>query len=209
MHLSLVKRYFLNAYVSLQDETGNNSIGCITLGEINSGTCDTDKVSAITQALLPCLCDYITYVSPKKVRDILAVKSVEGYKIAYVPDALSPYIADFNCGWVGTGNGVWTYEKPTKSYLDVYLVQAGRKYFLTLGDTVGTRFRVMFSTTDISAVSSGTVAGIAVNTSNYNNPVPNQCLFYTPDEDGYLIIQKDNVGSTGIKTFLYYADEIS
>ena len=158
---------------------------------------------------MPCLCDYITYVSPKKVLDILAVKSIEGYKIAYVPDALSPYIVDFNCGWVGTGNGVWTYEKPTKSYLDVYLVQAGCKYFLTLGDTVGSRFRVMFSTTDISAVSSGTVAGIAVNTSNYNNPVPNQCLFYTPDEDGYLIIQKDNVGSTGIKTFLYYADEIS
>lgn len=137
--------------------------------------------------------------------NIAAAKSIQGYRIVYAPDTLTPYIEDFNCGWVGTGNGVWTYEKPTKSYLDIYCLQAGHKYFLTLGDIVGTRFRVMFSTTDISTVSSGTVTGVAVNTSNYNNPAPNQSLYYSPDKDGYLIIQKDNAGSTGIKTYLYYA----
>ena len=209
MHLSLVKKNFLNLYVRLQDDLGNNSIECVPIGEINSEACDNSKISAITQALLPCLCDYTSYNSHKKVLDILAVKNVEGYKIAYVHDPIPPYIEDFNCGWVGTGNGVWTYEKPTKSFSDIYSLQAGIQYWLTLGDTVGTRFRVMFSTVDISSVSSGTVTGVAVNTSNYNNPAPNQSLYYTPDHDGYLIVQKDNVGSSGIKTYLYYAKDLS
>ena len=118
-------------------------------------------------------------------------------------EAIQPYIEDFNCGWVGTGNGVWTYENPTKSYSDIYTVLGGHKYFLSLGSTVGTRFRVMFSTVDVSNVSSGTVNGIAVNTSNYNNPSPNQNISYTPANDGYIIVQKDNVGTTGIKTYLH------
>lgn len=117
---------------------------------------------------------------------------------------LLPYIEDLNCGWVGTGNGVWTYENPTNSYSDIYQVLKGHKYFLTLGDTVGTRFRVMFSTLDVSKVT-GKVNGIAVNRSDYNNPAPHQNLWYTPDDNGYIIIQKDNVGSSGIKTYLYDA----
>ena len=115
---------------------------------------------------------------------------------------LTPYIEDLNCGWVGTGNGVWTYENPTKSYSDIYLLLAGHKYFLTLGDDVGTRFRVMFSNVDVST-STGTVTGIAVNKSNYNNPAPHQNLWFSPSENGYLTIQKDNVGKSGIKTYLY------
>ena len=117
---------------------------------------------------------------------------------------LTPYFFDLNCGWVGTGNGVWTYENPTKSYSDLYQVLAGHKYFLTLGDTVGTRFRVMFSTIDVSKVT-GTVSGLAVNKSNYNNPAPHQNLWFTPNDNGFLIIQKDNVGSTAIPTYLYDA----
>lgn len=205
MHLSLVKKNFLNIYISIQDNQGNNSVEAFTFGEVNPDTCEPTKVSAITQALLPCFSTSINSTSKVKVLNIAAAKSIQGYRIVYAPDTLTPYIEDFNCGWVGTGNGVWTYEKPTKSYLDIYCLQAGHKYFLTLGDIVGTRFRVMFSTTDISTVSSGTVTGVAVNTSNYNNPAPNQSLYYSPAEDGYLIIQKDNAGSTGIKTYLYYA----
>ena len=116
---------------------------------------------------------------------------------------LIPYIEDFNRGWVGTGNGVWNYEKPNNTYTDIYSVLAGHQYFLTLGDNVGTRFRVMFSTIDVSIVTSGKVTGTAVNTTNYDNPAPYQNLYYTPAENGYLIIQKDNVGTSGIKTYLY------
>lgn len=118
-------------------------------------------------------------------------------------DVIAPYIEDYNVGWVGTGNGVWTYESPTQSYSDIYSVQGGHKYYLTLGETVGTRFRVMFTTVDVSTVSSGKVTGTAVNKSNYNNPSPNQNLYYTTPSDGYIIVQKDNVGVTGIKTYLY------
>ena len=141
----------------------------------------------------------------------------KNYVIAYIQDtsssevtlsdAIVPYIEDFNCGWIGTGNGLWTYEKPTKCYSDIYSVQAGHKYFLTLGDATGTRFRVIFTTVDVSVVSSGTVQGSAVNTSNYNNPSPHQNLYYTAQSDGYIVVQKDNAGNTGIQTFLY--DHIS
>ena len=55
-------------------------------------------------------------------------------------EAIVPYIESLNAGWVGTGNGIWTPENPTKSYSDVYSVLGGHKYFLTLGETVGTRY---------------------------------------------------------------------
>lgn len=116
---------------------------------------------------------------------------------------LVPYIEDFNRGWVGTGNGVWTYEKPNNTYTDIYSILGGHQYFLTLADNVGTRFRVMFSSVDVSNVTSGKVSGSPVNTTNYDNPAPYQNLYYSPNENGYLIIQKDNVGTSGIKTFLY------
>ena len=117
-------------------------------------------------------------------------------------EALTPYIENLNSGWVGTGNGVWTPENPTKSYSDVYSVLGGHKYFLTLGETVGTRFRVMFSSVDVSTASSA-VSGTAVNTSDYNNPAPYQNLYYTPNEDGYIIVQKDNVGNVSILLLVF------
>ena len=60
----------------------------------------------------------------------------------------------------------------------------------------------MFSSVDVSTASSA-VSGTAVNTSDYNNPAPYQNLYYTPNEDGYIIVQKDNVGNSDIKTFLH------
>ena len=118
-------------------------------------------------------------------------------------DPLTPYIEDFNCGWVGTGNGIWTYEKPSQCYSDIYQVLGGHKYFLTLGEEAGTRFRIMFTTTDVSTVASGTVSGKAVNTSNYNNPSPYQNVYYTTPSDGYIVFQKDNAGKSGIKTYVH------
>ncbi|MBQ3347449.1 MAG: hypothetical protein IJG39_10215 [Synergistaceae bacterium] len=212
MSFSLVKKFFLNAYAEIEDWDGNTSTVCYPIGEAVSGSVDSSKVSAVIQALIPCLNDFINRynfnVYQEKVLGFSAVNLVEGYKFEFTPDTISPYIEDFNCGWVGSGNGVWTYEYPTQCYSDIYRVEAGVEYWLTLGDTVGTRFRVMFSTADISNVTSGTVAGVAVNKSNYNNQAPHLCLSYTPSSDGFLIIQKDNDGTSGIKTFLYYADDL-
>ena len=209
IHLSLLKKSFLNLYLKTTDYEGQSSIVCSPLPEINPDTFTLDKLLEITDALQPCMQD--TPSSYYKAAQIIAAKIVDGYILAKplptidtdTPSPYTPYIEDFNCGWVGTGNGVWTYEKPTKSYSDIYRVKAGNSYSISLGDTVGSRFRVMFSTVDVSTVTSGTVTGIAVNNSNYNNPSPFQSTSYSPEADGYIIIQKDNVGTTGIKTYLY------
>ena len=116
--------------------------------------------------------------------------------------ALDPYVENLNRGWVGQANGIWTYESPTESYVDVYTVTANHQYFLTLGADVGTRFRVMFTTEDVSNMTED-VTGIAVNTKGYNDPVSYQNLSYTPEDDGYLLVQKDNVGNSNIKTYCY------
>lgn len=115
---------------------------------------------------------------------------------------LTPYIEDFNCGWIGRGDGIWTYENPTKCYLDIYSVLRGHQYFLTLGDIVGSRFRVMFTTQDVS-IATGKVTGVAVNSTGFDNPAPYQNISYSPVNDGFIIVQKDNLGKNGIKTYLY------
>lgn len=117
--------------------------------------------------------------------------------------AIEPYVYDLNCGWVGPGNGVWTYENPTNTYVDMYEVTEGHSYFFTWGATTGTRGRMMFTTVDLSTVTSGKVTGTAVNTSGYDNPTAYKNLIYTPSSDGYLVVSKDNVGVAGIKTYLY------
>ena len=118
------------------------------------------------------------------------------------PSAVEHYIENLMSGWVGTGNGVWTPETPALCYSDLYDVRSGHQYWLTLGDKAGTRFRVMFSTLDVSKAT-GQVTGVPVNTSNYNNPAPHQNLYYSPDDNGFLIVQKDNAGNSDIKTYLY------
>lgn len=116
--------------------------------------------------------------------------------------AITPYIEDLNCGWIGPGNGIWTYESPTLCYLDMYQVEGGHRYWLTLGEDVGTRFRAIFTTVDVSN-QSGTVQGVVVNTTGLSNPAPYQNVYYTPETNGYIVIHKDNAGKTGIKTYLY------
>ena len=117
--------------------------------------------------------------------------------------AIEPYIKNFNSGWAGKGNGLWTYESPSDAYSDIYQVTAEHIYFLSLGANVSTRFRVIFSTVDLSTITSGTLQCTAVNTKNYDDPEPFTNLTFTPSEDGYLVIQKDNTGNNEIKTYLY------
>ena len=116
--------------------------------------------------------------------------------------ALEPYIEELNCGWVGAGNGVWTPENPTKTFADVYEVKGGHMYFFTFGANVGTRGRIMFTTEDVS-IAQSTVTGTAVNPKGYDNPSQYYSLTYAPETDGYIVIAKDNVGKSGIKTYLY------
>ena len=213
MALSLIKKSFVNLYIKTEDYEGNTHVFCYLLGEVNPDTFNATKIPAITTALQDCLQPTPTQYYPSA--QIIAVKKVEGYIFDYPFERIirkthdatevlyTPYVFDFNGAWVGTGNGLLTYENPSQCYLDIYEVRAGVEYRLALGATVGTRFRVMFSTIDVSTRSSGTVQGTAVTTSNGNNPSPYSEVTYTPPSDGYLIVQKDNAGNAGIVTYLY------
>lgn len=147
-------------------------------------------------------------VNAKNLRSGYTAHSSDGEKITGTlkTAALEPCIEELNCGWVGPGDGVWTPENPTQTYVDIYEVQSGHQYFLTLGANVGARFRAMFTVEDVSKATAK-VTGIAVNKntsgSGINNPSSYQNVTYTPETDGYIVVAKDNVGKTGIKTYLY------
>lgn len=106
---------------------------------------------------------------------------------------------DYNIGYVD--NGTWKYENPTRTYTDIYPVQSGHMYMIILGQNVGSRFRAMFTETDITTVSSGNVAGTRI--INVNNPAAHANASFTASSDGYLLIAKDNVGKSGIKSYVY------
>lgn len=110
---------------------------------------------------------------------------------------------DYNIGYIQ--NGVWIYENPTNTYTDIYQVQAGHRYFLTLGENVGSRFRSMFTTADITTVTSGRITGTSI--INQNSPKAYTNATYTPEQNGYILVAKDNVGVSGLKTYLYDATE--
>jgi hypothetical protein len=112
---------------------------------------------------------------------------------------LTPYVYDFNQGYVDNGN--WKREIPTRTYCDIYKVKQGCSYFITLGENVGTRFRVMFTTNDVSVNNVNTSGTRIV---NINSPASYQNVnTAVMSEDGYIIVAKDNVGKSGIYTYMY------
>ena len=123
--------------------------------------------------------------------------SIYGYEGTY-DGTMTPLVYDYNIGYVQAGT--WTYENPTNTYSDIYEVESGHKYIICLGANVGTRFRGMFTTTDIRQVSSGSVVGSQV--VNYNDPPAFSVALYTPESDGYIIVAKDNVGKSGVNTYV-------
>lgn len=85
--------------------------------------------------------------------------------------------------------------------MDIYEVQANHQYLISLGANVGTRFRAMFTTTDVTTVTSGSVVG--TNIINLNNPASYRNVTYTAPSDGYIVIGKDNIGESGIYTYVF------
>lgn len=110
---------------------------------------------------------------------------------------------DYNIGYID--NGTWRYENPTNTYTDIYEVQADRRYFITLGLNRGSRFRAMFTTQDVTTKTSGNVAGTGI--VNTNSPASYANASFTTSADGYILVAKDNVGKTGIFTYVYDVTE--
>ncbi len=111
----------------------------------------------------------------------------------------TPLEFDYNVGYVQ--NGVWVYEYPTLTYMDIYEIINGHKYLLMLSGETGTRFKVMTTTEDIRAYNSGRLQGTKV--VDQNEPIdPYSSVTFTANIDGYLIVSKDNTGVDGLKTYL-------
>ena len=113
---------------------------------------------------------------------------------------IEPIVFDYNCGYIATG--AWIYENPTNTYIDIYEVIAEHEYFLTLGINVGSRFRTLFTTEDIRTKTSGRGQGTSI-IKDVNDPPSCSNFKYTPEVSGYMLIAKDNIGKTGIKTYCY------
>ena len=120
------------------------------------------------------------------------LKNINDYKIMKCEEY------DYNIGYVNSGS--WIYENPTNTYSDIYTVKGNEFYLISLGATVGTRFRAMFTTTDVRTKSSGTVSGSQI--INTNNPSSRACVIYKMPSDGYIVIAKDNIGVSGLKTYV-------
>lgn len=112
---------------------------------------------------------------------------------------LVPYVFDLSGGYVV--NGAWVVGSDTVCYSDVYRVQAGETYLISLGSAVGTRFRSMYSVEDTSAATEGRITG--KNILNANNPAPYAHVVYKPDVDGFITISKDNAGRASLKTYVF------
>lgn len=111
---------------------------------------------------------------------------------------LVPIEYDYNIGYIA--NGTWKYENPTKTYTDFYEVIEGHRYFITLGAEVGSRFRAMTTDTDVREMTRD-VAGTQI--INLNNPASYANVSFVANTDGYLLVAKDNVGKTGVKSYVY------
>ena len=110
---------------------------------------------------------------------------------------LNPYVYDHNIGYVD--NGTWKYENPTRTYIDIYEVVSGGIYIISLGNTVGSRFRCMFTTTNIVGQTSNVAGTMIV---NKNNPIAHDMATYISPDDGYILVAKDNVGKSGLKSYV-------
>ena len=86
---------------------------------------------------------------------------------------MTPYAFDHNSGYVD--NGTW--KNDNQAYTDIYEVKAGHKYLLTLDSTVGSQFKAMFTTTDVSNVSANVSGTKIINT---DNPAAYASVSYTP-----------------------------
>lgn len=111
---------------------------------------------------------------------------------------LDPIEYDYNIGYIT--NGAWVYEKPTQTYTDFYNAISGHRYIISLGANVGSRFRSMFTTTDVRTVTSGRVTGVKI--VDKNNPQAYDMISYSATDDGYILVAKDNVGKTGVFSYV-------
>ena len=110
---------------------------------------------------------------------------------------IEPIVYDYVPGYVS--NGAWKYENSTNNHTDIYEVEAGRRYLISLGGTVGTRFRSAVIDTNPYGTNNS-YNGTTV--SNKTNPSAYDYAVFTSSIDGFLVVTKDNVSVAGYKSYL-------
>lgn len=111
----------------------------------------------------------------------------------------APLVRNFQKGYIDSGNGTFVFENNSQSVCDIFAVESGHKYSYNFG-TLGTRWRVLFTTTDLRTVSSGTVQGTAVR--NLSTPKHKQ-YEYTATDDGFLVFQKSNTAELNTTVYCF------
>lgn len=125
-------------------------------------------------------------------------------KPSYIKEPLE---YDYQNGYVDV-NGKWVYQYPSNNRLDIFAVEAGKKYKLCMGYTVGNRERGCLTTTDVRTLPSGSeVQGTFVG-SQYGTPQPGDWFTFTSEINGYLVFQKSNEAQSGINSYLFCVNDM-
>lgn len=171
-----------------------NSLGSVILPTKDHG-CDSDI-----------RIDYINYC-PRE--EAVGVYDMQDYYDKYSADSdangasltsVTAYITNFALGYVA--NGTYYYNpSDTNQRMDIYQVDSNKLYLIRLGSTVSNRFRVMFTNTDVTQVTSN-VTGTAI----YNTDSPTAYINrgFTTTSSGYILVYKSGNG-TEVDT---YVDEV-
>ena len=118
-------------------------------------------------------------------------------------ETMEPYYYDLDTGYVYTDS--WRFGGDTVNYSDVYQVEAGKSYLLSLGSVVGSRFRAVLTTQDTSTATAnltGTTVVYLSNPSAYANAV------FKAANSGYLTVTKDNAGTAGLRTYVFCIEDL-
>ena len=184
---------------------GAISTGTTPTGNINITDMQSTDVSAYATAQVVDA-DLVAGNIKKDVNILGIVGTYEASGNNVNHEELTPLHFDINNGFVSSGT--W-YNSGSTSYSDVYSVTAGENYIIHLGGTVGSRFRVMLSTTD-PALATGNIEGLSIvdesNPSKYEILTVNAKMV-VPAFTGFLTIMKDNTGTTNLKTYVLKFNE--
>lgn len=114
--------------------------------------------------------------------------------------SVTAYATNFALGYANGGSYIYN-PSDTNQRMDIYQVDANKSYLIRLGSTVSNRFRVMFTTTDVTQVTSN-VTGTAI----YGTDSPTAYINrgFTTASSGYILVYKSNNG-TEVDT---YVDEV-
>lgn len=111
---------------------------------------------------------------------------------------IDPYEYDYIPGYV---NGTtWKYENSTNNRSDFYTVEADHRYLLSLGASVGTRFRACIIAKD-PVGSTKDISGTQI--INKTNPNAYDYVYFKASIDGYLAVTKENTSRSGFFSYLY------